>query len=116
MAEQTTGNQKQKKDVRKFLGGTILIDQRIRRFLPYVLFLVFLGLILIANRNAAQKKIRRIEALQDSIKELRSESIAVSARLMDISRPSEVIRKIKNAGIGLEEPVTPPRKIIVTED
>ncbi len=116
MAEKTTGNQKQKKDVRKFLGGAILIDNRIRRLLPFVLFLVILGLILIANRNAAEKKIRTIEALQDSIKELRSESISVSARLMDVSRPSEVVNKVKNAGIGLEEPVNPPRKIILPKD
>jgi len=32
---------------------------------------------------------------------------------MDASRPSEVIEKVEEEGIGLEEPDRPPKKIII---
>jgi hypothetical protein len=35
---------------------------------------------------------------------------------MDASRPSEVIEKVMEAGIGLEEPVRPPKKIVIKKD
>ena len=71
------------------------------------------GMLLIANRNWSEKTIRQVEVLQDTIDELRSESITMSAKLMDASRPSEVARKVEQANIGLKEPVNPPKKIIV---
>jgi hypothetical protein len=35
---------------------------------------------------------------------------------MDASRPSKVLKKVKEAGIKLEEPVAPPKKLKVRED
>jgi len=101
--------------MKSFLGGTILTDQRITRQLPFLFFLAFLGLIQITNRNWSERTIRQIEVLQDSIDELRSESITLSAKLMDASRPSEVMKKVEEAGIGLEEPLRPPQKIVIND-
>ncbi|MBN1821482.1 MAG: hypothetical protein JXR31_05845 [Prolixibacteraceae bacterium] len=116
MAENEVNTKKQKKGVKSFIGGTILTDERVTKQIPFVFFLAFLGLILITNRNSAEKTIRKIEVLQDSIKELRSESITISAELMQISKPSEVIEKVRDANIGLEEPVNPPQKLIIKKD
>lgn len=99
--------------MKSFIGGTILTDERVTRQLPFLLYLAFLAMLLIANRNWSEKTIRQVEALQDTIDELRSESITMSAKLMDASRPSEVARKVKQANIGLEEPIKPPKKIVV---
>lgn len=104
-----------KPGMKSFLGGTILTDHRITRQLPFLFFLAFLGLIQITNRNWSERTIRQIEVLQDSIEELRSESITLSAKLMDASRPSEVLKKVEEAGIGLEEPLRPPQKIVINE-
>jgi len=107
---------KNKKGVKSFIGGAILTDERVTRQIPFLFFLAFLALILISNRNWSEKTMRRVEVLQDSIKELRSEATTISAKLMDVSRPSEVIKRIKDTGLGLEEPARPPQKILVKED
>lgn len=101
--------------MKSFLGGTILTDHRITRQLPFLFFLALLGIIQITNRNWSERTIRRIEVLQESIDELRSESITLSAKLMDASRPSEVLKKVEEAGIELEEPLRPPQKIVINE-
>jgi hypothetical protein len=112
MAEQTK-NSKKSGGMKSFIGGTILTDDRVTKQLPFLLFLAFLGIMLITNRNWSERTIRQIEVLQDDLDELRSESITMSAKLMDASRPSEVAKKVEDANIGLHEPVKPPQKLIV---
>lgn len=102
--------------MKSFIGGTILTDERVTRQLPFLFFLAAFGILLIANRNWSERTFRQIEVLQDSLDELRSESITMSAKLMDASRPSEVLKKVENMGIGLEEPLIPPKKLIVKEE
>ena len=108
-------NSKKPSGVKTFIGGTILTDDRITRQLPFLLFLAFMGIMLITNRNWSERTIRQIEVLQDELDELRSESITMSAKLMDASRPSEVAKRVEDANIGLQEPVKPPQKLIVQE-
>lgn len=114
MAEKAK-NSKKRGGVKTFIGGTILTDERVSRQWPFIFFLAFLGMLLITNRNWSERTIRRIEVLQDTLDELRSESITISANLMDASRPSEVAKKVEDANIGLQEPVRPPQKLIVQE-
>ncbi|MEN8116718.1 MAG: FtsL-like putative cell division protein [Bacteroidota bacterium] len=102
--------------MKSFIGGTILTDERITRQLPFLFFLAFLGLLLITNRNWAERTIRETEVLKEELDELRSESITLSAKLMDASRPSEVAKRVEEAGIGLQEPVKPPQKLIVDKE
>jgi hypothetical protein len=104
---------KRKSGMKQYIGGTILTDDRITRQLPFLLFLAFLGIMLITNRNWSERTIRQIEVLQDDLDELRSESITISAKLMDASKPSEVAKKVEDANIGLQEPVKPPQKLII---
>ena len=106
-------NNKKPGGMKSFIGGTILTDDRITRQLPFLLFLAFMAMMLITNRNWSERTIRQIEVLQDTLDELRSESITMSARLMDASRPSEVAKKVEEANIGLTEPVKPPKKLVV---
>jgi hypothetical protein len=109
-----TGKQTRKKSgMKSFLGGTVLTDERFTRQLPFLSLLVFFALVIITNRNWSERTIRQIEQVQENLNELRSESITLSARLMDASRPSEVIEKVEEAGLGLEEPVRPAQKIII---
>jgi hypothetical protein len=109
-------NTKKRTGVKSFIGGTILTDERITRQLPFLLFLAFLGILLITNRNWSERTIRKIEVLHEQLDELRSESITLSAKLMDASRPSEVAKKVEKAEIGLKEPVRPPQKLIIEEE
>lgn len=106
-------NNKKKNGVKSFIGGTILTDERVTKQLPFILFLAALGIMLITNRNLVERTIRQIEVLRDTLDDLRSESITISAKLMDVSRPSEVLKKIEKAGVELEEPTTPLKIIYV---
>lgn len=113
--EENKKNIKRKPGMKSFLGGTILTDERFTRQLPFLGLLSFFAIVLITNRNWSERTIRQIEVVQDAIDELRSESITLSARLMDASRPSEVLEKVEAAGIDLQEPLRPPGKIVISK-
>lgn len=115
MAGEGAGKKK-KPGMKSFIGGTILTDERISRQFPFVVMLAMFGLALIMNRNWSEKTIRQIGDMQKELEALRSEHATISARLMDASRPSEVAKKVDEAGIGLKEPVKPPRKLIVEDN
>jgi len=109
-----TENAKNKKaGVKSFIGGANLTDARITKQMPFIIFLSGLGLLMITNRNWSERTIRKVEILQDTLDNLRSESVTISAYLMNASRPSEIERKVKAAGLDLKEPMRPPRKITV---
>lgn len=103
--------------MKSLIGGTILTDERISRQFPFVVMLAMFGLALIMNRNWSEKTIRQIGEEQKELEALRAEHASISAKLMDESRPSEVAKRVEEAGIGLSESVRPPKKLIVeTED
>jgi putative NIF3 family GTP cyclohydrolase 1 type 2 len=54
--------------------------------------------------------------MQKEVEALRAEHSTISAKLMDESRPSEVAKRVDNAGLGLHEPVKPPKKIIIESE
>ncbi len=91
------------------LGGGFLAKDSSVRFLPFLLFLAFIGLVYIANIYYAEETIRDIDDLNKELKELRYEYIATHTKLMRISKQSEVAKKLKV--LGLKESTTPPYKI-----
>ena len=105
-----------KPGVKSFIGGTILTDDRVTKQIPFLIFLAFLAILLITNRNWSERTIRKVEIIQDTLDDLRSESITLSAKLMNASRPSEVNRKVENANLNLQEPIRPPKKITVKKN
>lgn len=105
-----------KPGVKSFIGGTILTDERVTKQIPFILFLAFLGLLMITNRNWSERTIRKVEILQDTLDNLRSESITLSSKVMNASRPSEVAKKVEKAGLDLKEPLRPPQKLDVNKN
>ena len=97
------------------LGGTILASGKVMEQLPFLFFLVLLGMILIANRNWSEKTLLSMEAVKESLKELRAESITHETRLLSINRPSEVTRRVVEREIGLIEPQEPAMKIKISK-
>jgi hypothetical protein len=114
MAEKVKNTKKP--GVKSFIGGTILTDERVTRQIPFLIFLAFLAILLITNRNWSERTIRKVEVLQGTLDELRSESITLSAKLMNSSRPSEIAKKVEKANIDLEEPSRPPQKLVVKKN
>ena len=99
-------NSKKRPGMKSLIGGTILTDERISRQFPFV----------VMNRNWSEKTIRQIGDMQKEVEALRAEHSTISAKLMDESRPSEVAKRVDNAGLGLSEPVRPPKKIIIDNE
>ncbi|MBN1596740.1 MAG: hypothetical protein JW894_00455 [Bacteroidales bacterium] len=97
---------------RGFIDGSILTLSSVMKQLPFILFLVFLAVVYIANRYHAEKIVRQITKMKDEVKDLRSEQITTASELMNLSKPSNVKLLIEQKGIDLEEPEDPPKVIV----
>lgn len=80
------------------------------KFLPQVLFVVFLSVIYIANRHAAEKKIRAINRLEIAVEDLRADYTTLKADYMYSSKQSEVAKRAK--AMGLSDNSGPPTLIV----
>jgi len=94
------------------IDGSLLTIRSVIRQIPYILFLVFLAVVYIANRNHAEKVIRQLNTLRTDVKDLRSEQITTASELMNLSRPSNVEKLIEERGLKLSESKVPPYKIV----
>jgi hypothetical protein len=80
-------------------------------YLPYVLFLVAIGIFYIGNSHYADKTTRKIDKLHQEVEDLRADYTTLKSDYMFASKQSEVAKKVKK--IGLKESDKPPFKIIV---
>ncbi len=76
-----------------------LISEWIFGNLPFVFFLFFLGLIYIANANFADKQVRKIQALEKEIKDLKWRYNSAKSDLMFDSKQSEVEKIVEPYGL-----------------
>lgn len=107
-----TGHKRTRVKIKELIDGTILVREDIKKQLPYILFLTFLGIIYIGNRFYAEKIVRQISEIKTEVTSLRAEQISTTAELMNISRPSEVTELIRQKNLGLVESVEPPKKLV----
>lgn len=78
------------------------------------LFLLFIGVLIfiyITNHLDTEKQLRRINDLNTEIKEMRYEHITTQSQLMNMSKQSEVLRRVEAEGLQLKELTEPPRII-----
>jgi uncharacterized membrane protein YciS (DUF1049 family) len=123
MAEEKTEEKKEENTKRVTIGallkdlisGSMVTEKIILKNLGFILMLTLLGAIYIANRFHAEKITRETTRLQKEVKDLRSESLSVSASLMYASKQSEVFRLVKEKELNLEELREPPFKVIVNK-
>ena len=82
-----------------------------------LLFVIFLMLLAnIAVRYKTAKVLREVDSMEKDVKELRAHSISVSADIIKLTRPSEILDRIKNSNLGLERSKEPPRRIYVDKE
>jgi hypothetical protein len=77
--------------------------------LPFVLFLVLLGMIYIGNMHLAEKNIRDIDKIGKEVKELSWDYKTSKADLAFKSTLSEVAKRVDT--LGIKESVEPPQKL-----
>ena len=97
------------------ISGTFITERLILNNMRYAALIVFLGIILITNKFQAERTNREIVVLEQEVRDLRAESLSVSAELGSVSRQSEIIDLVKERGLGLEELREPPYRIVVNE-
>ena len=81
------------------------------RYLPHVLFVMFLILIYIGNTHYATRMNRGIQKLKLETEDLRADYTTLKSDYMEASKQSEVARKV--AAYGLVESSSPPFRIEV---
>ena len=95
------------------IDGSLLTLNAVIRQIPFILFLVLLAVIYIANRYHAEKVIRRVTSLKRQVKDFRAEEITTASELMNLSKPSSVQKLLEDREMELKQPVEPPYKIVV---
>lgn len=101
---------------RDLVDGNVLTRKAVLKQSRFVVLLVLIAFVSIANRNHAEKTVIRLNSLQRDVKELRSKSITISSELVKISRQSEVVKLVGQYELGLEENLEPPKKLIELKD
>jgi len=98
--------------LKSIIDGSLLTVRSVVKQLPFILFLVFLTLIYIANRYHAEKMVRQIDSLKTEVKDLRAEEITTASELMNLNRPSNVQNLVTEKQLGLKLTGEPPYKIV----
>ena len=101
---------------RDLLDGNVLTRKAVLKQSRFILLLVLIAFLSIANRNNAEKTVIHLNRLQSDVKELRARSISTSSELVRISRQSEVKQMVNKYELGLEENLEPPKKLIQNEE
>ena len=98
---------------RSLVDGNVLTQKAVLKQAPFIVLLVLISFISIANRNHAEKLVIKSSRMQNEVKELRSQAISTSSELMKFSRQTTVERIVKERGLDLEENLEPPKKLII---
>ena len=86
------------KFVREFMGGE-MIQSGTFRYLPFLVFIAFLAFVYIANNYLAENKVRKINSLRKELKELRYEYITSKSKLMNLSKQSQIAKRLEYSGV-----------------
>lgn len=102
------------KGMHAMLDGSFLTRQAFLKALPFIVFLMILGIVYISNIFYVERTKRQLDDLEEELRELRYEYVTSRSRLMFESKPSAVSEKLGETGI--RETLTPPVKIVVKKD
>ncbi len=84
------------------------------KYVPHILFVVGIGLFYIGNSHFAEKNIRKIDALEREVEDLRADYTTLKADYMFASKQSEVAKNIAQKGI--KESLRPPEKVVIKSE
>ena len=99
------------RSVGSVISGSFLSGKKVTKQLPFILSIAFLAMCYIANNYNSQKTAIEINRTLKEIEGLRYEYISTKANLMNISKQSEVIKRLGTS--GLKEATVPPDKIFI---
>lgn len=96
------------------LKARFLVNEDATKNWQFIVFLILLAIIMIANTHTYESKIYKIADLTNQVKELRSEFVDRRSELMQIKMESTIADKMIVKGIFPSS--VPPKKIKVTKE
>ncbi len=102
--------------LKDFIDGSILVNSAVIKLAPFVVLFFVLSIIYISIRNKTETAYRYKNKIEQEVKELKNESISITASLMYISKRSEVVKRVEKEGLELIESTVPPIKIMMGDD
>lgn len=103
-----------KRGIYDILKAKILIDDDAIKNWRFIVFLIFLAIVMIANTQRYEQKVFKIAALTSEVKELRSEFVDRRSQLMKLRLESTVSEKMVEKNIFPSS--VPPVKIKVKKE
>lgn len=95
--------------LRAILGGDILQSRFFLKQVVFFMFCAFLMLLYTGNRYSSQQDAITIDSLRTRLQEVKYNVLTQSSELMNLSRQSNVERRLKSTKDSvLETPITPP--------
>jgi len=94
--------------LRDIFTGRILTKKFVRKQFFLIVLVAFCTFFYVDNRFYCEKQLAKEAKLKKEIRDLKYESLTISADLMRIGRQSHILKKINEKGIPLKENKTPP--------
>jgi hypothetical protein len=102
-------------NLKQVLLGNILLHDQVIKWMPVIIFLAMMGILMISSRFRGEKVLRKMVVIQDSVRELRSESSMIESELMMLTKYSTIEKEVEKRGLGLKLANQPPVKIEVSK-
>ncbi|QYJ68562.1 FtsL-like putative cell division protein [Flavobacterium litorale] len=102
-----------KRGVYSLLKAKYLVDEGSMKNWGFIVFLIGIAILMIANTHNYEQKIYHIKELENEVKVLRSEFVDRRSELMELKMESTVARKMRKRGIYPAS--VPPKKIKVIQ-
>jgi hypothetical protein len=93
------------------LKGKFLVSGDAPKNWLFLIFASFLAAVMIASSHSADRKVHRLAALNEEVKELRSEFVDMRSDVQRLKLESSIRLTVANKGLLPSE--TPPKKIKV---
>lgn len=100
-----------KKGILDILRGKFLISSDAPKNWLFIIFVAGLATVMIASSHSADSKVHRIAALNNEVRELRSEFVDFRANVQRLKLESTILKSVEEDGLFPSK--TPPKKIVV---
>lgn len=102
---------------KSIIGGDILQSRFILNQVVFIMFVVILTLIYTGNRYSSQQDMLLIDSLKVELQEQKYRVLTIESELLNMSRQSVTVEKLKENGDSLLiHSTTPPFKIAIKEE
>lgn len=100
-----------KKGIIAILKGKFLVSDDAPKNWMFIIYASFLATVMIASSHSADRKVHRVAALNEEVKELRSQFVDMRSDVQRLKLESTVMQTLEEDGLYPSE--IPPKKIKV---